>query len=240
MTSGKKAAIVGLNGQKEFCKYLIKSPEFLKDYNKIIEFEQTPIIIQEQKSGKIDVIQFRGQGTQLKTVRSSADYNQIARISINNLVKKLNYPKYLATCLRRNMRKRLTNKKAKLFGDREGKEVLKWWRRNLRKALKLFFADGVNVPITIVINIEDAFYVVNLEDIYDYICSAPLIISKDGNLRTEDGTFTLQKKGGDGNVTTFPKDDIKHPSNDIQAKMKFRQLLECVPHEVLYKANYII
>ena len=40
--------------------------------------------------------------------------------------------------------------------------------------------------------------------------------------------FQLQRKGGDGNIKTYPKTDSRHPSNDIQVKIDIRSFLGAI------------
>lgn len=49
--------------------------------------------------------------------------------------------------------------------------------------------------------------------------------------------LTLQRKGGDGNVTRYPKTDLRHPSNHVQIKMDIRAFLKS---EVPLLARYSI
>ncbi len=46
-----------------------------------------------------------------------------------------------------------------------------------------------------------------------------------GNIKIGD-CFQLQRKGGDGNITTYPKTDPKHPGNNMQVKLDIKSFLE--------------
>jgi hypothetical protein len=62
----------------------------------------------------------------------------------------------------------------------------------------------------------------NLYDLETVILQAsqlPITFSKHGIIHFGN-VLSLQRKGGDGNVTRVPKADIRHPGNNLQFKMK--------------------
>lgn len=56
-----------------------------------------------------------------------------------------------------------------------------------------------------------------------------------GNIKLGD-CFQLQRKGGDGNIKTYPKNDLRHPSNNIQVKLDIKSFLS----KFNSIANYVI
>jgi hypothetical protein len=72
------------------------------------------------------------------------------------------------------------------------------------------------------------FYFYNIEDVILSLAEQRISYSNNGVIRF--GPYiTLQRKGGDGNVKTYPKSDNKHPGNQIQFKMKILSFVESEP-----------
>ena len=63
------------------------------------------------------------------------------------------------------------------------------------------------------------FELYDLEKVLQDASRLPITFSPNGIIKFG-GVLSLQRKGGDGNVTRVPKADIRHPSNDLQFKMK--------------------
>lgn len=68
----------------------------------------------------------------------------------------------------------------------------------------------------------------NIYDLEDVILQAsklPITFSKNGVIHFGN-YFSLQRKGGDGNVTRVPKADFRHPGNDLQFKIKILEYMK--------------
>jgi len=146
-------------------------------------------------------------------------FNQLVRTSISQFCKYFNLSESDKLDLDRIIREKAKNTKKELFTE---KDWIKWgifFENNVEKLLKLAFSENLSREILVLYNKKT--FVVKIYSMKDVLRE----LSKQKIERTKGGfnlgkNISFQRKGGDGNIKTYPKTDLRHPSNNIQMKLK--------------------
>jgi len=146
-------------------------------------------------------------------------FNQLVRTSISQFCKHLGLSENDKLDLERIIREKAKNTKKELFTE---KDWIKWgtfFENNVEKLLKLAFSENPSREILALYNKET--FIVKIYSMKDVLRE----LSKQKIKKTKGGfnlgrNISFQRKGGDGNIKTYPKTDLRHPSNNIQMKLK--------------------
>jgi len=146
-------------------------------------------------------------------------FNQLVRTSISQFCKHFNLSESDKLDLERVIREKANNTKKELFTEKDWGKWGTFFEENIEKLLKLAFSENLSREIFVLYN-KDTF-IVKIYAMKDVLRE----LSKQKIERTKGGfnlgkNISFQRKGGDGNIKTYPKTDLRHPSNNIQMKLK--------------------
>jgi hypothetical protein len=146
-------------------------------------------------------------------------FNQLVRTSISQFCRDFNLSESDKLDLERIIREKAKNTKRELFTEKDWVKWSVFFENNVEKLLKLAFSENPNREILVLYNKET--FVVKIYSMKDVLRE----LSKQKIKRTKGGfnlgkNISFQRKGGDGNIKTYPKTDLRHPSNNIQMKLK--------------------
>jgi hypothetical protein len=223
MASGSKPAKRGYRKEKEFtnrfnsdaafryallCAMNIKSREMYAKKGPGTSSKADVFL----SSDKIEV------GITMKT--SESDFSQLERIWLEDLKTRLKMPSDIYDMLKECMINKIRNRNAKFILDHYKEEIISYFRNKIDLLLHELFTRGdKRITHMIVLDFQsDWYYVIPLNDIYEYIKMQPISTTAKGVLKFGD-VLSMQKKGGDGEHVSIPKDDFCHPGNQFQFKI---------------------
>lgn len=174
-------------------------------------------------------------GCSLKS--AEANFNQLDRRWLRDWVNILNMPENIANALQEGLDSmRLKEPNCKLVLDKYSHIIVNYFSDPQVKNIlysQLFTRNDMNLKLLVCYdNQNNRWHFSKIEDVISYLTKQPTSISNRGVLKFGN-CLSLQRKGGDGNVTNPPKTSPNHPSNNLQFKIKPISLLEYIPNVTL-------
>jgi len=146
-------------------------------------------------------------------------FNQLVRTSISNFCKYFELSESDKLDLERIIQEKAKNTKKELFTEKDWEKWSDFFKKNIEKLLKWAFSENPSREILVLYDKKTfAVKIYSMKDVLRELSKQKIEKTKGGfNLGKN---ISFQRKGGDGNVKTYPKTDLRHPSNNIQIKLK--------------------
>ena len=177
---------------------------------------------------KVDVTIFFDSGRQIDAnIKSTSQLSfngHLHRTSIAKFCKHFHLSENYVSDLERIILEKAKDSEKELFAEKDWKRWGAFFEKNAKELLKLAFSENPSREILVLVYIKKTS-LVKIYAMKDVLRELSKQLSKQKIKRTKGGcdlgkNVSFQRKGGDGNVKTYPKTDIRHPSNEIQFKLK--------------------
>jgi hypothetical protein len=145
--------------------------------------------------------------------------NQLVRTSISKFCKNFDLSEPEKKDLERIFLEKAHNKKNYLFTEKDWSKWGIFFKENIKELLKWAFSKQPSREILVLYNKK-----ISLVKIYA-MKDVLRVLSKKDIIGPTIGGFNIgkyvsfQRKGGDGNIKTYSKTDIRHPGNNIQMNL---------------------
>ncbi|WP_423800761.1 hypothetical protein [Neobacillus sp. SAB-20_R2A] len=152
---------------------------------------------------------------------AAANFNQLDRRWLSDWEGVLEMPQEVIDSIQSSLdRKRIRSRDVFISPDQESL-VLPFIEDNLELILlELFTRDDENLNVFVTYDENrDIWTIARIDDLINVLLREPISTSGSGVVYIGD-CLTLQRKGGDGNITHVPKTSPMHPSNHLQFKIK--------------------
>jgi len=161
-------------------------------------------------------------------------YNQLTRTSIENFCKKFKLPHY--KWLENLFLNKARNTRSKLFPDIEQEKARNILEPIVKEIVKWSISAKASREILVLFdNDQNLFRIYKMQNVLNNI-GYKIDFTVKGNLIIGD-YIVFQRKGGNGiGAAHLRKDDIRHPGNNVQLKMKMNKFVEGMEQQKI--ANY--
>lgn len=169
-----------------------------------------------------------GQAFQVSVKKSTADFSQLDRRWLSSLKSALNIPNNITNEIQEGLDSmRLKTGEKRLILTKYESDIIEYFQNNINIFMEEMFTR--QNPIVSLFVVYDSnlktWYILNMKDVLTFASNQIVSVSNKGVLKLGD-YITMQRKGGDGNVTRVPKTDPTHPSNQLQVKIKPLKIVE--------------
>lgn len=173
--------------------------------------------------GKIHIL-----GCSLKA--AEANFNQLDRRWLADWVDVLGMPDVVRDMIQSSLDRKLVNSRDVFILPEQKMKVLSYLESEKENIFKeLFTREDENLKAFITYDETDnKWYISRVDDIINTLTMEKFDTTKKGVVKIGD-SLSLQRKGGDGNITKIPKDSPLHPSNHLQFKIKPLTIIKNVP-----------
>lgn len=243
---GAKAARVGLDNEKNIVHLINTDEEFKKLIQKSLEtlgFETNNIkeaINVKRRGAKTDVLLRTSSnelGISLKTVsKPKFDFNQVQRGRLEAFAKTFEMPEEIYKIFKTSILRKAeaeNSRKCVFIEENNREKIAEFFLNKIDEVMcEIFTRKEDNLKIFIISNLpEKKLYIFNMNDLLNFLIrdGSKISFKKDTGIIYLGEFVSIQRKGGDGNVITYPKKDYRHPSNDLQFKfspLKFAKYCE--------------
>lgn len=167
---------------------------------------------------------------------AEANFNQLDRRWLNQWTPILSIPTSIQNAIQDGLDSmRLKTPNARFILPQHSTSITNFFSLNYTKSKlfpELFTRGDINLKIFVAYDsVSDIWHLAKVSDIISYANSQPVTVSARGVLYFGD-SLSLQRKGGDGNITNPPKSSPMHPSNHLQFKIK---PLSIISHVTTYR-----
>lgn len=158
---------------------------------------------------RASVKSFRGRG-----------FNQVTRSTIERFVNKFNLSKEFECIIKTSTVSKARKLRRNWILAEDEKLVVKEVQPKSFGIIRESLVGSDAPDLLVLINIDKrVIYVHRMRDILDYVRKTTNVKITSRGVISLHLYFTLQKKGGNGRRSKYPKDDLRHGGNNIQIKM---------------------
>lgn len=196
-----------------------ESIEYAKNVKDSARKSDVDILIKNSNSYSI--------GCSLKS--AAANFNQLDRRWLDDWAKVLNMPNYIKEMIQSSLDRKIINSRDIFITAEQEDDIFNFLTSKRGVLLKEAFIRNENSLKLFVVYDENnkEWFICKVSDIIAYIKKQNITRSSQGVIYFGD-FLTLQRKGGDGNITNPPKSSPLHPSNQLQLKIKPISIIEKV------------
>lgn len=161
---------------------------------------------------------------------AEANFNQLDRRWLSDWGALLQMPEEVKEMIQSSLNRKMRNSREIFILPEQESAVFSFLESKKDKLLKeLFMREDENLQVFVAFDEKNhKWYVSSVEDIIDRLKKEPLSRTNRGVVNIGD-CLSLQRKGGDGNITRISKDSPHHPSNQLQFKIKPLSIIKKVP-----------
>lgn len=164
---------------------------------------------------------------------AEANFNQLDRRWLSQWAPILSIPTSIQTAIQSGLDSmRLKDPNAKFVLDQHSTSIINFFSLSATKSKlfpELFTRGDTNLKIFVAYDsTNDIWHLAKMYDVIQYASSQPVTVTPRGVLYFGN-SLSLQRKGGDGNITTPPKSSPMHPSNHLQFKIKPLSIISYIP-----------
>jgi hypothetical protein len=165
-------------------------------------------------------------------------FNQLVRRSIPSFCEDFDLSEHEKADLEKIFIKKAKNTKDYLFSEEDWKKWSLFFQNNVGKLLQKAFSKNPSREILVLYNKKTfTVKIYSMKDVLRFLSKQEITRTKGGfNIGKE---VSFQRKGGDGNNKKYPKTNLKHPSNNVQMKLKidnaFLENLKLAEYNMAYK-----
>lgn len=181
------------------------------------------------QKGDVELSLSTGKNVQASVKSTKANFSQLDRRWLSSLISALNVPDNVSYKLKEgldSMRLKQGDYQRLILPKYEV-NLINYFQNNIKDFMNEMFTRQNQVVQLFVVydNINVVWYLLNMSDVLDFMSTQIVSVSNKGVLKFGD-CVTMQRKGGDGNVTRVPKTDPTHPGNQLQIKVKPLTIVE--------------
>lgn len=176
-----------------------------------------------------DKFGYKGElGCSLKA--AEANFNQIDRRWLSDWADVLDMPALVKDMIQSSLDRKITNSRAVFILPEQKSTVLPYLKSVNELIFKeLFTREDENLKVFVTYDeVEKKWYVSKVDDIIQSLKQEQFTTTSKGVIKIGE-SLSLQRKGGDGNITNIPKSSPLHPSNQLQFKIKPLTIIKKVP-----------
>lgn len=160
---------------------------------------------------------------------AKANFNQMDRRWLSDWAELLNMPAEVSSEIQSSLDRKLINSRAVFITPRQGEIIIPFLEENKERIVReLFTRDEQHTKVFVAYDRSGLiWYIASIEEVINAIVQSPITLTRQGVVRFGD-YLSLQRKGGDGNITNPPKSSPLHPSNHLQFKIKPLSIINSV------------
>lgn len=240
MSIGSTTAKSGYKTEELFSELVNTNIEFkgaVKNFLNIPEnLNVSSIVLTGVQKGDVELNLSDGTSIEVSIKKSTADFSQLDRRWLSSLVSSINVPNNIATKIQEGLDSmRLKKGEQQLILSKYKDDIITFFQNNIKKFMdEMFTRQDSKVSLLVVYNADTmTWYLLHMSDVLAFASTQTVDVSNRGVLKFGD-FITMQRKGGDGNVTRVPKTDPTHPSNQLQIKIKPLQIVNALDPMIIY------
>lgn len=227
MLTGSDIAKSGYKTEDLFSTLIRENIQFncaVKDFLKIEDgLKLTAETLKGVEKGDVELTISNGTKLKASVKSTKANFSQLDRRWLTSLISALNVPKEISYKLNEgldSMRLKQGTYQRLILPQYEN-DIIQYFQNNIRNFMEeMFTRKDDSVKLFVVYdNKNTIWYLLNMKDVIDFTSTQIVSVSNKGVLKFGN-CITMQRKGGDGNVTRVPKTDPTHPGNQLQIKIK--------------------
>jgi len=244
MTIGSETARSGFTNEQLFCDLINYNSKFKTAMSRCLNqlhLANGTVERAEKIAGrnKTDVRMYlsgsrNNVGCSIKSAK--ADFNQLDRRWLDDWVLTLNMPENIKNEIQNSI-----DRKGRPGHSRDPFILQKQWslvggffeRVKIQLLSELFTKNELDLTTLVAYDRDNRRWIIcRMFDIIRYIGQSNVGITNKGIVTFGD-YLSLQRKGGDGNITIPPKTSPLHPSNQLQFKVKPLALVNAIQHQII-------
>lgn len=232
MSIGSETAKSGYKTEVLFANLINNNEQFncaIKKFLNVNEdVELSAEVLTGVQKGDVELSLNNGQAFQVSVKKSIADFSQLDRRWLSSLKSALNVPDNITNEIQEGLDSmRLKTGEKRLILTKYESDIIKYFQNNINIFMdEMFTRQNPIVSLFVVYDSNlKTWYILNMKDVLTFTSNQTVSVSNKGVLKFGD-YITMQRKGGDGNVTRVPKTDPTHPSNQLQVKIKPLKIVE--------------
>lgn len=152
---------------------------------------------------------------------AEANFNQLDRRWLSEWAEVLNMPQEIKDMIQSSLDRKVKNSRDVFILPEQEHAILSYLESKKDGIFKeLFTKEDENLKVFVAYDEKNSeWYAAKIDDIINTLKAEPFGRTNRG-IVTIGNSLSLQRKGGDGNITRVPKDSPLHPSNHLQFKIK--------------------
>lgn len=161
---------------------------------------------------------------------AEANFNQLDRRWLSDWAVLLHMPEEVKGMIQSSLNRKSRNSREIFILPEQESTVLSFLQSKKEIIFKeLFTREDENLKAFVAYDEKNhTWYVSKVDDIIERLKKEPFSRTNRGVVNIGD-CLSLQRKGGDGNITRVSKDHPQHPSNQLQFKIKPLSIIKKVP-----------
>lgn len=243
-----KNAEKGKYYEELFCREIVKDS---KNIRKIVEAFSDSVL----KNPKIKLVEREGQygeksdvfirttgghnfGANIKSFKGKG-FNQVTRMKIKHFVDRFGLSDEFRHVLEISMIRKARNTKINLISREDSDFIVHELNHNKAFNILKYSLLGEDSPeLFVLIKRDDQIiWVYKMEELLDYLKKSINVKITSRGVISLHPCFTIQRKGSNGKNEKRPKDDLNHPGNNLQIKIKPKALSDLLDPITTIKYN---
>lgn len=233
MTTGSDIAKSGYKTEDLFSALIRENIEFncaVKNFLKLEDgLELTAETLKGVQKGDVKLTISHRTSLEASVKSTKANFSQLDRRWLSSLISSMNVPVDISSKLNEGLDSMRLKQGAyqRLILPKYENDIIEYFQDNIKDFMnEMFTRQDDTVKLFVVYDNKNiVWYLLNMKDVIDFMSTKTVSVSNKGVLKFGD-CVTMQRKGGDGNVTRVSKTDPTHPGNQLQIKVKPLTIVE--------------
>lgn len=241
MSIGSSTAKSGYKTEELFVELINTNIQFecaTKDFlNVSNEIDLSAVVLTGVQKGDVELRFSNGTKIEASVKKSTVDFSQLDRRWLSSLVSSINVPNDIASKIQEGLdsMRLKQGEQQQLILSKYKNDIVEFFQNNIEIFMnEMFTRQNSKVSLFVVYNPDTmTWYLLHMSDVLTFASTQIVDVSNKGVLKFGD-FITMQRKGGDGNVTRVPKSDPTHPSNQLQVKIKPLKIVTALDPMIIY------